>query len=66
MLTTVVERIDSFNAAHPWSHNDFYHRWILRQLPDHVPQSLDVGCGTVSTPQSRRLRSCTTSHCLPH
>lgn len=46
MLATVVEKIDSFNAAHPWSHNDFYHRWILRQLPDRLPKSLDIGCGT--------------------
>ncbi|WP_207219028.1 class I SAM-dependent methyltransferase [Pengzhenrongella frigida] len=46
MPTTVVQRIDRFNAAHPWSHNDFYHRWILRHLPVRFATSLDVGCGT--------------------
>lgn len=37
--------IDRFNAAHPWSHNDFYHRWLLRQLPARLPRTIDVGCG---------------------
>ncbi|HEY2075429.1 MAG TPA: class I SAM-dependent methyltransferase, partial [Streptosporangiaceae bacterium] len=37
--------IDRFNAAHPWSHNDFYHRWLLRQLPARLPRTVDVGCG---------------------
>ena len=46
MLTTVVTKINRCNAAHPWSHNDFYHRWVLRQLPDRLLKSLDVGCGT--------------------
>ena len=46
MLTAVVEKIDSFNAAYPWSHNEYYHRWILRKIPKHFQNSLDVGCGT--------------------
>lgn len=46
MLTGVLRRIDRFNAAHPWSHNDVYHRWLLRQLPPRLPRALDVGCGT--------------------
>jgi SAM-dependent methyltransferase len=46
VLVTVIERIDRFNAAHPWSHNDFYHRWLLRQLPARLRQTIDVGCGT--------------------
>lgn len=46
MLTTALERINRFNAGHPWSHNDFYHRWMLRQLPRHLPRTIDVGCGT--------------------
>jgi 2-polyprenyl-3-methyl-5-hydroxy-6-metoxy-1,4-benzoquinol methylase len=46
VLTAVVEKIDNFNAAHPWSHNEYYHRWILRKLPKHFERSLDIGCGT--------------------
>lgn len=46
MRTAALQRIDRFNAGHPWSHNDFYQRWILRQLPDRLTTSLDVGCGT--------------------
>jgi SAM-dependent methyltransferase len=46
VLAPVIARIDRFNGAHPWSHNDFYHRWLLRQLPRKLPRSIDVGCGT--------------------
>lgn len=28
-----------------WSHNAYYHRWLLRHMPDHVASALDVGCG---------------------
>ena len=41
----LVTRINRFNAAHAWNHNDFYRRWILRQLPRTIPRALDVGCG---------------------
>ena len=37
--------MDRFNARHPWSHNDFFHSWILRRLPQHRGRALDVGCG---------------------
>ena len=46
MLAAVLARIDRFNAAHPWSHNDFYHRWLLRQLPARLRRTIDLGCGT--------------------
>ena len=46
MPSVILDRINSFNAAHPWSHNDFYQRWILRQLPPQLARSIDVGCGT--------------------
>jgi len=46
VLTAVVEKINNFNAAHPWSHNEYYHRWILRKLPKHFEKSIDIGCGT--------------------
>jgi SAM-dependent methyltransferase len=28
-----------------WSHNDHFHPWILRQLPEQFGTALDVGCG---------------------
>lgn len=37
--------INRFNAAHPWSHNTHYHRWILRHLPRRPGAVLDVGSG---------------------
>jgi len=46
VLAAVLVAINRFNAAHPWSHNDFYQRWLLRQLPDRLPRTIDVGCGT--------------------
>lgn len=43
----VVDRLNRFNEAHPWSHNDFYIPWIMRQLVGAPHSSaLDVGCGT--------------------
>lgn len=34
-----------FNAQHPWSHNDHFHGWLLRNLPTARRRALDVGCG---------------------
>ena len=42
----LIRWIDRANDAHPWSHNDHYHRWLLRQLPRRATRSIDVGCGT--------------------
>lgn len=28
-----------------WSHNAYYHRFLMRQLPDPCARVLDVGCG---------------------
>jgi len=53
----VLKRINAFNAAHPWSHNDFYHRWLLRQLPDRPSRTIDVGCGTGSLVRALAQRS---------
>lgn len=33
------------NARHPWSHNDYFHNWIMVNLPTHRGRALDVGCG---------------------
>ena len=29
-----------------FSHNDFYHRFLLRQVPRRCERALDIGCGT--------------------
>lgn len=42
----LIRKIHQFNAAHPWSHNDYYHPWLLRQLPDVLSRTIDLGCGT--------------------
>lgn len=42
----ILTWIDSVNRAYPWSHNDHYHRWVVRQVPRRAVRALDVGCGT--------------------
>jgi SAM-dependent methyltransferase len=37
--------LDTFNRRHPWSHNDHFHGWILRNLPVRRGRALDIGCG---------------------
>jgi SAM-dependent methyltransferase len=46
LIGGLLRRIEHLNERHPWSHNDHYHRWLLRQIPPHVRSVLDVGCGT--------------------
>ncbi|MBV9088678.1 MAG: class I SAM-dependent methyltransferase [Mycobacteriaceae bacterium] len=33
-------------ARHSFSHNDFYHRALLRAVPPGCDRALDIGCGT--------------------
>jgi ubiquinone/menaquinone biosynthesis C-methylase UbiE len=33
------------NARHPWSHNEYFHGWILRNLPARRQAAIDIGCG---------------------
>jgi SAM-dependent methyltransferase len=42
----LLRGIDAVNRAHPWSHNDHYIPWVLRQVPPGAERALDVGCGT--------------------
>ncbi|MEV6509750.1 class I SAM-dependent methyltransferase [Streptomyces sp. NPDC051642] len=42
----LLRALESFNSAHPWSHNAHYHPWLLRQLPRRFGPALDVGCGS--------------------
>jgi 2-polyprenyl-3-methyl-5-hydroxy-6-metoxy-1,4-benzoquinol methylase len=32
-------------AVLDWDHNAYYHRLLLRQMPQHCRRVLDVGCG---------------------
>ena len=34
------------NARHPWNHNEYFHGWVLRNLPARRQAAVDVGCGT--------------------
>ncbi|MFF7748522.1 class I SAM-dependent methyltransferase [Streptomyces sp. NPDC007971] len=45
-VARLLDALNRFNAAHPWSHNAHYHPWLLRQLPRRFPAALDVGCGS--------------------
>lgn len=40
-----AEWLRRLNARHPWSHNDYFHSWILANLPEETSRALDVGCG---------------------
>lgn len=41
----VIGWLDAVNSRHPWSHNDYFHSWILANLPAERGSALDVGCG---------------------
>ena len=45
-MNRVLRAVDAVNRRHPWSHNDHYRRWVLRQIPAGTQRALDVGCGT--------------------
>lgn len=37
--------VRELNERHPWSHNDYFHSWILANLPDRRSRAVDMGCG---------------------
>jgi SAM-dependent methyltransferase len=41
-LSAALRRL---NARHPWNHNDWFHGWVLANLPEPCSVALDVGCG---------------------
>ncbi len=41
----IAAGLNAFNAAHPWDHNEHFHGWILRHLPERRDRALDFGCG---------------------
>ncbi len=45
MLVHARGLLNAVNQRHPWSHNEHFHGWILRNLPARRGVALDVGCG---------------------
>jgi SAM-dependent methyltransferase len=45
LLGRIGAGLAAFNRRHPWSHNDHFHGWVLRNLPPGRSRALDVGCG---------------------
>ncbi|MBA2715819.1 MAG: class I SAM-dependent methyltransferase [Propionibacteriales bacterium] len=39
-------RVPQLPAALHWSHNTYYHRWLLKQVPIRPSRVLDAGCGS--------------------
>jgi SAM-dependent methyltransferase len=39
------DRLAAFDTG-GWNHNDHYHPYLLRNLPERCDESLDIGCGT--------------------
>ncbi|WP_232548853.1 class I SAM-dependent methyltransferase [Propioniciclava soli] len=45
VVRTALAGLARLNARHPWSHNDHFHPWLLRRLPEPCRLAVDVGCG---------------------
>jgi 2-polyprenyl-3-methyl-5-hydroxy-6-metoxy-1,4-benzoquinol methylase len=45
VVLTAERWLARLNARHPWNHNEHFHGWILRNLPDRRQAAVDVGCG---------------------
>lgn len=45
VIRAVRRGLERLNDRHPWNHNDHFHGWILRSLPEAPARALDVGCG---------------------
>jgi len=39
------QALAKINAQRPWSHNEHFHGWILRNLPARRSAAVDIGCG---------------------
>jgi SAM-dependent methyltransferase len=50
VLTRLLTALDRINQRHPWSHNDAFSGFVLRQAQRTVREggstALDIGCGT--------------------
>jgi SAM-dependent methyltransferase len=40
------DRLAVLSEGSGWEHNSHYHPFLLRQLPEHLGEALEVGCGT--------------------
>src|SRR4051794_36342832 len=40
------DRIARLTERNGWNHNDHYHDFLLRYVPEHCRNALDIGCGT--------------------
>jgi ubiquinone/menaquinone biosynthesis C-methylase UbiE len=40
------DRLAVLSEGTGWGHNSHYHPFVLRQLPQHLGEALEVGCGT--------------------
>jgi ubiquinone/menaquinone biosynthesis C-methylase UbiE len=40
------DRLAVLSEGSGWEHNSHYHPFLLRQLPHHLGEALEVGCGT--------------------
>src|SRR5262245_12519838 len=46
VMTERMRLMAGDDARPGFNHNDFYHRYLLRQVPVGCDRALDVGCGT--------------------
>jgi len=46
VLASARRWLDRLNTRRPWNHNEYFHGWILRNLPARRRTAVDVGCGT--------------------
>lgn len=47
-ITTIQTDFDrlALLSGESWDHNNHYHRFLLRQIPPHCRNALEIGCGT--------------------
>jgi 2-polyprenyl-3-methyl-5-hydroxy-6-metoxy-1,4-benzoquinol methylase len=46
MVLAAARWLAVVNSRHPWNHNEHFHGWILRNLPESRQAAVDVGSGT--------------------
>src|SRR6266446_2376999 len=47
-MATIREDFDrlALLSGESWDHNNHYHRFLLRQVPQHCRNAVEIGCGT--------------------
>jgi 2-polyprenyl-3-methyl-5-hydroxy-6-metoxy-1,4-benzoquinol methylase len=40
------DRLADLSEGDSWDHNAHYHSYLLKHLPAHLAETLEVGCGT--------------------